>query len=226
MRPFLCNQTIPLPLRVVALKGIMIPTLLFGAEFAPMLRRAGDPLQELLNRILRTMIRVKESDTNIPVAPLYREFNIPPMRVSMYCERVRVFRRCEQVRTWASAVLTRSTGVVGRTWGSSTRDWLRNRFHRAANAVREREQPRVRIGEWEQMPSDALVDQSLGRVETMRGLPLIVKARMNAIYTADTVSRLGLIPNEFRSSCPFCLEKEPESLKHLVADCQKWVSIR
>lgn len=45
---------------------------------------------------------------------------------------------------------------------------------------------------------------------------------MDAIYTADTVARLGLIPNKFRTSCPFCLAEEPESLKHMIADCARW----
>lgn len=160
MRPFLGNQRIPIPMRAMVLKAIMVPTMLFGAAFAPMKRRAGEPLQTELNRMLRVMLNVKEKDTNIPVAPLYREFNIPPLGVSMYCERTRIFRKCDRVNTWASLIMTKKTDVTGRTWGSSTRDWLRNRFHHTVNAARKNQaQPATTIGEWEELAPDALINQ-------------------------------------------------------------------
>lgn len=262
MRPFLLNHRIPLPMRTVVLKGVMMPTLLFGSFLAPMVQRAGDSAQELLNRILRLMLRVKATDTNLPMAPIYREFGIPPLRVSMYCERARVFRKCAHVRTLVATVMTPKTGVRGRTWGSATRDWLRNRYHHAVNAARkDATEPATSLGEWEEIAPHVMVGKlqhalwavydraqtsvkskrymkanfaennicsprCLGAISATRGLALIIKARMDAIYTASTVTRFGLISSEFRHSCPFCSAKVPESLKHMVADCAKWEASR
>lgn len=55
-----------------------------------------------------------------------------------------------------------------------------------------------------------------------RQLTILAKARVGAIPMAPLLAKWGKIDSKFHGICPFCHEEVPESLAHLVIDCEAW----
>lgn len=80
--PIICDSSIPMTLRLKLLKGIVIPILTFGAAILPKSLDKTAPLQRVVDRGLKALIRIKRESNFLASDVFWEEFSIARIRHS------------------------------------------------------------------------------------------------------------------------------------------------
>jgi len=249
--PFLKSASMPMIMRVLVLKAVVVPVLLYGAEIYGMCRIITDKVQVFLNQAMRAMAGVSRQSPVSNVA-LWREFRVPPICASAAARRARAWKKCAGSRTWMGKMAVHRLVARKRTWWSGAKTWI-------ARYVGRLTEEAGMDGAWERMePKDmaqhvqAVVWQREERRSQFRGqtaqrylrykmqdrpvyrvggshhpsmtlgLNTIVKCRIGGLWTASRLARHGLIDRRYMNVCPCCNRGSPEDLFHLLWECPRW----
>lgn len=116
---------IPINLRVSVVKACVLPVLTYGCEVWGMSTACGiNKLQTLLNRVLRRMLGVGRNAPGVAVAPILREFGIPPVEAIAASARARSYLKAAALSTYITVLVGSPSRVRPNTWTSGTVRWM------------------------------------------------------------------------------------------------------
>ena len=121
--PFLRCASIPLPMKVTVVRGVVVPKLLFGAEVYGMNKALTQGIQVYLNQVCRLMLGMSAKATVSSVA-LWSEIGIPPICASAAARRARALQKAETVKTYVSTLVKTHFKHRCWTWATGTHRWL------------------------------------------------------------------------------------------------------
>lgn len=122
--PFLRSRSIPLYMRALVTRVVVLPILLFGAEIYGMNKKLTSKMQRFLNHALRAMAGASSKSPVSNVA-LWREFRMPPICASAAARRTRAIRKCATLRSWVKSITDGIFRTRKWTWYIGTIRWLR-----------------------------------------------------------------------------------------------------
>lgn len=260
--PFLHCKTIPLPMKLTVIRGVVLPSLLFGCEVYGMRKCITAGVQVTLNRALKLAIGVGQKAPASNVA-LWRETGIQPVCATAAGQRGRAYQKCKGLATWVQQLVTHDAERSRKwTWASGTVKWI-NRY--VAGFVKDKRSQAPDSfktkGGWKEMGpeqlSGALVAAVWSREENRLpskagarylkarfyrtplnkvrggvcpeltiGMAALIRCRMGTLWEAVSLAKIGRLPRKFLKWCPCCRTEVPETLEHLMLDCQRWSGVR
>ena len=251
--PFLRCSSIPLIMRTLVLKAVVVPILLFGAELYGMCREVTKKVQIFLNQALRAMASVPNRSSVSNVA-LWREFRVPPICASAAARRARAWRKCIGSRTWIGLMAQYPMRSLKWTWVTGSTRWVKRyvvplgaflpqpqewqelepkalaKYVTAAVWAREERVHRSHTGQW--YLEYVMQKQPVYRVggthhpAVALGLNAIVKCRIGGFWTAKRLARREVVSARYLRECPCCGRAEAEDLYHLLWTCPRWAGPR
>ena len=246
IQPFLATQAIPLMMRAMVLKTVLMASVLHGAEIWGMSQERSRPAQVLVNKALRLLCGCKRSDKTVSVAAMWRELQVPPVHALASARRARASVKYPELMTWVATVLKYPMGdhVGAPGWAAGSRRWLKANV---PELLREGDHsPKAAYNDvleavWKKMEqaksnSAGMPYMERGFRQTSwaavkaipigarreqiclgRGLRAVSMCRMGAFYTARKLARLGLVPRRYETQCPYCnQEGKGETIEHLL----------
>jgi hypothetical protein len=240
---FLTSKSIPLGLRAMAYKTMVLPILTWGSELLPFGKDNYALLSQTQNRQLRCISGLRPTSAlGCPIA-IGRELNIPPFSVRVASSRVRLFLKAPGLKTWMNVLVekTRALPIRGtRPWVTRTESWIRGRIKTYEGP------PQFPVDKWVMREEWARVIERTSTVSSIQyerngfvngrrylefgnynllsqsGLIYLFRMRTGSFLTAQRLAFMGFISPEFRSTCPFCRCQIAETLEHLLIACPRW----
>ena len=145
LKPLLRDKYIPVSVRSMILQAVVSSSLLYGSEIWGMDVKRCEKGQLVLNDAMRMMLGSKAKATNIPVAAMWRELGVPPVRAEASARRARAWFKFPLLKTWIGVLCASkvpkpkvkptpgSKVPTIRSWMAVTSSWLRDK----RNAVQE-----------------------------------------------------------------------------------------
>ena len=124
IRPLLRDKFIPMGIRSLILQSVVMSSLLYGSEIWGMDAKLCDMGQTELNKVMRPMLGCKAKATNVPVAAMWRELGVPPVRAAAAARRARAWFKYPSLKTWIGVLCKYERPKGVKAWVSSTRSWL------------------------------------------------------------------------------------------------------
>jgi hypothetical protein len=129
IKPLLRDKYIPMGTRSLILQSVVGSSLLYGSEIWGMDAGLCKKGQKLMNESMRLMLGSKAKATNIPVAAMWRELGVPPVRAMAAARRARAWFKFPQLKTWIGVLCKskwKEPNVKGvQSWVASTQRWLK-----------------------------------------------------------------------------------------------------
>ena len=132
MAPFLRCRSFPLRGRLMALRAVLLPTLLYGAEVWGMKKKSTDQMQMLLNKALRLCAGASMRTTRISNVALWSELRVPPICALAAGRRARGFQKYGKLRSWVSTMVQSPFPSQRWTWVSGSARWMSAYFVKLA----------------------------------------------------------------------------------------------
>lgn len=243
---FLTNKSIPIAIRVLAYKAMILPILSWGSELLPLDKTKFALMSQTQNRQLRMLCGLRPNSTlGCPLA-IGREFNIPPFWVRAATSRVRLYTKASSLKTWLNILCQQDSKLPTsgtRPWIMLTRRWLRRR-------ILDHGPPSHPLHRWIRQIEWSRSDEKASTLSMTRyvkngyvrgrqylayspydllhcsGLVALTRLRTGSFLTIERLAQMRLIPPNFLNYCPFCEANEPETLEHLLVSCSRWVVFR
>jgi hypothetical protein len=244
-RPMLQSRSIPLHIRVLALKALIYPSLVHGGELVGLRdEKLYSPLQRLLKMGL-SWVAQGAGKASAACGALMREFGVAPIVAHVGAAKARALAKYPTLRTWVAPLCASSARTRQRTWVTGGRGLI------------------TRILAGEDSPSDPVLlsklvrqkrwaalehrDRSVGVTRFLSsgfghtsmyvklsahhpalatGMAWLCRVRVNCFWTANRAAAAGLIPAVFRTQCPSCGRRVRDDLTHLLLRCRKYNSQR
>jgi len=64
--------------------------------------------------------------------------------------------------------------------------------------------------------------QALSWPQLTGGCINLLRCRIGAFWTAEKLVRIGKLSDYYSHICPFCLERQPETIPHMIVTCLAW----
>ena len=126
MKPFLRSKNIPTHLKCAVIQGVLLPTMLYGAELYGMDRRVTNKGQAILKSVMSWALCSKQTAKWDKYA-FYREFGIAPLCAIATGRRARAYAKACQLSTWVNTLIQHPYRHRKWTWLSGTVRWM-NRY--------------------------------------------------------------------------------------------------
>lgn len=252
LRPVLSSSRIPLAMRLHMLKYILVPTLSFGGELWGMSVDRSAAADRVLNTALRSLVRMGDRSTLISALVLGLETSVSPIAARVAGSRARAVHKYGNLRTVVASLL-HNPGLPARSmrssWLRQSRIWL-SRWgpdlhaidldddhvigaHAAAKLVRDHvwsQRARVsggrsvdRYSQRGMSLSNDYISAAVHFPQHTLGVHWLTRARLGAVWTAQTYARIRWLPHQYHTRCPFCDDAyEGETLFHLLIECARW----
>jgi hypothetical protein len=137
--PFLRNDSIPLSVRAAVLRGVVMPTLMYGGELWGCARARSSTLQTTLNKGLRWCLGLPGRSSAASVVAMSREVNVAPVAASALHRVCRAVDKYPTLKTWIARLMAPASvprSVAAGSWIASAR--------RAAKLAPRSQDPRGR----------------------------------------------------------------------------------
>ncbi|CAN0437199.1 unnamed protein product, partial [Laminaria digitata] len=236
---FLRKKEVPVPMKMSAMRGVVMPRLLFGSEVYGMSKTITDDMQAMVNRALRKVVGLSANSRMSNVA-LWRETGVPPLAATTAGRRARAYQKARKLNTWVRKLVDNPFKHVKKTWLSGTTRWMNANIHQlelgskrtsaiVTKAVWAREERRLGTGATARLYTKAkyakhpLTGAKHARwAELAPGLREIAKIRVGGARTAAWLARRGMIAAMYLDCCPCCGKEVTETWEHLMLRCPKW----
>ena len=243
---FLTNRKVPLRVRALTYKTMVLPVLSWGVELLPLNKAKFACLSRVQSRQLRVLSGLQPNSTNGCPMTIGREFNIPPLWVRAASARIRLYKKAPILKTWLHLLVAQRCRLPRqgtRPWTVTTVRWLSQTVNRHGPA-------QFPLHRWiRQILWNHAIAQSstlsMNRYEThnlvesrryleygeydlqhQRGLYYLFRMRTGSFTTAERLAQMRLIDPMFLSTCPFCGDNQPETVAHILCSCPRWAQQR
>ena len=245
---FLRNRTIPLGLRAMAYKTLVLPILSWGCELLPLDRTITNRLSQLQNRQLRALVGQRASSRMGCPFAMGLDFNIPPFFIRASTSRVRLHQKAPLLRTWLHVLCREKCRLPvrgSRPWILLTDRWIHLKLRKYGSNGDLPLHQWLREQEWlnfvELSSTSDAVHKYIGNgfiqsrnylvygnfdLQSIKGFESIFKMRTGAFASGKRLALIGYIDQCYRTSCPFCELQVPETLEHLLLECSRWSETR
>ena len=240
LRPFL-KASIPLNLKLMVIKGAVLPKILYGSELYGCDKIRSHIAQQAVNPYLRLALTASEKSTAGSNLSLWRESGVAPIYAKAAKRRVRLYLKSKTMKTWL-AILQRSpwkNRKKGEAWFDKTH-WTLTHQLKALKANTDAEKlPRIEPILWATFEKSTLASEemnsfkryqcwatsssyiSVDLYETpwMTGVFILAKMRTGAYVLADRLTHSKppyTLPPEYCKKCPSCLLPVKETLGHIL----------
>lgn len=138
-------QKIPVTIRIRLLKAMLVPVLTYGGELWGMSGERAAAAQRVLNRALRSLVRLGDRSSLTSTATLGVELGVPPIASMTAAARARAYVKYPTVRTVVSLLARNPPVRSGRrqTWLTGSRMWLRRYSPEVIAGVEDRQDPEM-----------------------------------------------------------------------------------
>jgi hypothetical protein len=62
----------------------------------------------------------------------------------------------------------------------------------------------------------------LERPDLSYGITILMRMRTGSYWTAPRLAHMGMIDEDYKEICPFCLDNVKETISHYIAECRAW----
>lgn len=236
IQPFIVNRGIPLPVRIMVFKALVIPRATYAGELLGMNQKYSFKIQSAVNIGMRWLIGNSSNNTLAAVAAMQTELNIPPIHAIMSAKRARFYRKVTTLRTWVT-----KCEHIPRVWYTKTRTWLRRNAIETINVLDPSEINQMVLKKlWTKAKVDSTaqryklyeeiqLERTRGYVQDSKirpdigmGFSWLSKWRCGGLFTVEILAKINMVRKEWMTMCPFCEKEEPEDDKHLMLTCAAW----
>lgn len=244
--PFLRNWHIPLGIRIMASRALIVPRLMYGLELGPNAVSYTHRFDRLVTKVNKALLRIRPTDTSTSGRALHKELKTTPVIERVRFARLRVFLKyAAQARaTWLTRLVVDGTNwkYLTQTWCRATETlrikwdvphgthvtreyrqrYLQRTHSREEEIMREKRRGLVSVERLNAFVLRPRVEASSIVPEENFGLNVLLKMRLNAFWTAQKMSRFA----GSRGNCPVCKQPTAEDINHYLAICPVWEADR
>jgi len=241
VRPMVTSTSVPLECKLAVIKGVVIPTLLYGAELWGQSMARTSKGQTLVNNLLRLTVGTQRN-TRVPVAYLQREYDIQPLDVMAATRRARLYWKAMYTKTWLKDLVLHPSRDRRWTWVTGTMRWIKKKGeqleapleHTVRRQLVESLGARLALEVWTKSRTSGYQQyKESGMLETKgfwkgmnprwgRGIRLLCLFRADAVWTVPRLCAAGMLPWDMAETCPACGEKRAETRGHILWECEAW----
>ena len=237
-------QAVPIFERMVVLKGIVIPTMLYGAEVWGMSCARVRKMQTLINMGYRWVIGLRGKSTAAASLALWQELGVPSIHTLASARRARAWGKFPLLRTWISTLIeNRAPGHGAQGWVRTTGTYV-NRFRinvgeeevkeagglgralykRAIEVLSAADVRRSKSNAGELYVEAKFSETRPGpgvlrrdpKHQLGRALMTLAQCRVGGFWTAKRRAVARLIGAEYLNRCPFCRSRQAaEDMAHM-----------
>lgn len=244
IRPVLGCNSIPIGIRIRLLKALLIPVLTYSAELWGCCETRVKPCQDILSGAIRSLVKIRPKANVTSFATLSLEFKIPSIHAIASAARIRAFLKFPSLRTTISKLFNAPVSSRKRTWIKESSRWLKSQRHQGLSEDTSHQiipgiiqqiigdkEARRRIGairylENKYQDSTAYIAKASNFSKYAKGIHYLTRFRVGAVWTASRLASIGWLPMEYIARCPFCNSDVPETLTHILMECEAWSSHR
>jgi len=192
------------------------------------------------------------SSSGISSVALREEFTIPSIGAMASARRARAWAKFPRLRTWISTLIENPFPNRKQTWVNGTPAWINRVGPRVDNIreavcllkpkrtenlwytmvkrhAYQREQIGTKAISWVNYEKTAMtktnqwLQQSpLSWPQLTGGCINLLRCRIGAFWTAEKLVLIGKLSAHYSHICPFCLERQPETIPHRIVTCLAW----
>ena len=251
---FLSGKSVPIHVRVRALKAYFLPIATFGGELLGMQQTFANVIQKAFD-VGISMAFMGRNPGNCCRSVLYLETGIPTIHAMMSSARIRLACKSSAMRTWISLLQKNPQslhrGAMKRAWFSTSSFWLKRDGPKGItisgpeaipDGVKEIRrfliEKRTDAASEMEKSSRSLYDSRMFALSStywgvltydhrvIRGVTLLARMRLGIFGTAERMAKARLISELFSQSCPCCEVQTPETIVQILVECKKWRSQR
>jgi exonuclease III len=122
LRPLLSDRVWPLPIKVACIRTLLVPIMMYGAEWLGWKKLNADPLQRVLNKAIKIAMGNSSRSTAFEGLTLCYELGIPTIQEEQNALRTRLFAKLtktDKVKTWIGILARNPLHRRQRTWVST-----------------------------------------------------------------------------------------------------------
>ncbi len=246
-RSLLQDRSIPLMVRVLALKTLIYPSLVHGGELTGLRDQTlYRPLQRLLKQGLSWVMQGGGKAT-LAGGAVMREFGLAPIVAQLAAAKARALSKYPTLHTWAAKLTSSAPLTQKRTWVTGGRTEIGKLFR--GKITYPPEDPRVRSKlvrklrwkAWERQETAlgtrhyllagydqtrSYIKRSVDHPDLAKGCSYLARLRTGCYWTGFRAAGAGLIPDEWRGKCPSCGLETRDTIPHLLVSCPKYAPER
>ena len=245
MRSVIACVSIPIDIRIRAIRAILIPVLSYGGELWGMSEEKSAAPQRVLTEALKLVLRISPKSTITSPWTLCLEFGVLPIHCVVSAARARAFRKFGDLKTPIAKLLRHYPVARKKTWVTGTMIWLK-RFCRgaveadssvAASMVKtflldklvktSKSKTAETFMEFGLIKSRGYLKKAVNFPLFYKGVHALCRLRVGAFWTIRRFVHIGWLPERLLTLCPFCnTEGTGETIHHLVVECTAWKDFR
>ena len=231
IRPFLINHNFSIYFRVKALKGILLPILLYGSELFGMSTYRLRKVQTLINSACRSLLN---TNPNTPTKLCNMNLGIKNIDFLSARNRLRGLNKWVEAKTPIRNLITHPLRSRKATWVSGGNRWKRRFVSTDGLSINEAleteflsRERHVTLTELDNEESGVniiapVIKFSIYYPDLKIGLNYLIGIRIGKIKPAWRLSNMRLISREYLNKCPFCGIEEKEDWLHVLFRCSNW----
>jgi hypothetical protein len=249
---FLKSATIPVHVKTMVLKGVVIPAYTYGCELWGMSNINTRRVQLRINRAMRWIIDARGKVSSTPIEALRRELKIPLIAVTCAMARLRAFAKYHELKTWVKHMVQNPLRLKHRTWVTQSSWWINSLGLKWKVGPLSGDNGLSFFENFGQVKADAaavVVQRNLKRslkdcktlsnyikcgyvsldkfqwtLEAVKGYSLITKFRIDGYWNYSKLAENHIIGRG--NWCPCCGSSDGETLVHIVLFCKENQDLR
>lgn len=241
LRPALTNSAIPVAVKVMILKSLVLPIATLGGELLGMNKARAKHSQSLIDKGLLWILRGERAGRgNMGMAVMRLELDIAPLHALLCARRTRAWCKFRTLSTWIACLMKEPFKSRKNTWVSGTSSYLK-RFlkdmadgpslspkasaRRVASLVWDSEVEKDGAKGLEHYlnscfrHSREFIGLALPHTDLCKGIVWLIRMRLLAVWTGPRAAKARLVDPRWSSMCPSCGEECQEDLTHILLEC-------
>lgn len=240
LTPTLSNCHLPLEYKLMLIKSVIIPTMLFGSEVFGMSQRRLSAMTKILDRSIVCILRRHNFDRR----RADEEFDLKAPHMSAAMSRFRGYYKWMCNRSLISDLIKSHADFKSRkrTWAKNSRVWLRTQqledlsvvdaYHKLRGADRGRwlARGRSRIGmlssQWQVGSGKSIRAAEIDTQSSSAGVHSLTLIRTGTFMFTNRLVVSGIVGSHYKSRCVACKAVLIEDAWHFIAECSAFDDLR
>ena len=240
LRPALSNSLIPLNVKAMMFKSLVVPVASYGGELLGMRREKVRKVQSVLDKGLKWILAGAVSKgTIVAAAALRAELGLPSLYATVSGSRARAWVKYRSLKTWISILVNNPFRARKSTWVTGTSRWLKRigideatlagspawASRRVVDLVWEKENANNKTAglshyvKWNFGLTRSYLVRSLEQPNLTVGVRWLTRMRTLGVWMGPRAAKAKLIPDMYRTVCPSCRAEIAEDIPHVLLEC-------
>jgi exonuclease III len=241
LAPTLLNERVPLILKSMLIKSMLIPTLTYGSEIFGMNEIRLSPLKTVLDNGIKKVTRCG----NFCRQRTYDEMGIKPLSLSAAVSRARGFHKWKDSQGLISDLI-KSTAMnksAKKPWSKVTAAWLKRYKIDLSSSKKEiietilnkgfirlRKRDKSKISKWASRlkigRGHVVMATELSNLRSSLGFNALFRIRTGSFKYLPELAARKLINIKYMSECCNCNTRVSENAYHLILECEAFTTER